>query len=623
MNHKKIKTMMFGILRQTALILILALFSFTLTAQDKIVFTWQVKNGSFEINATIGQPFTINWGDGTVETKICQSDWANFASHNYATTGNYTVTVTASNNQCRFLYLGMDYSNITSLNLSGCSALSSLSCSYNNLTQLNVSGTVSLEYFSCSNNKLTSLDVSDSPKLINFECNDNQLTSLDLSGKTKLLDFRTNNNQLTSLKISNCSSLEWFECSNNLLTELDVTDCKKLHILKCAENKLSKINVTQCTIMTHFDCSNNQLTELDVTKCTQLNSLIFSRNNIKEIDLSKCKELAVLLCSDNQFSKINFSQTKSITSIDISKNNFSSVDLTPFTFLEHYYCYNNHFSLSDLYTAHLLVNFYGNKWLGTQNLSPKYTFINTEIFSDQSQFGGINTNYTVEKEGAPAQESDYSVSNGKIKFYTLGTYTVTMTNDVIDSHENYPAKVLVDIHVIDENVTLSDLKSSVGELNPEFAPTTTEYTIRLDLEIDEIQFFATPKNEDAVVSGDLGILSLVEGINNFTITVTYNDFSLNYNLTVIRGTLIGLNDTKKNFDIKVYPNPTTGKLKINNEQLTINNIEVYDIYGKNLAPHTTYHAPHTSLDISDLPAGVYFVKIYTDGGVAVEKVVKQ
>jgi len=67
--------------------------------------------------------------------------------------------------------------------------------------------------------------------------------------------------------------------------------------------------------------------------------------------------------------------------------------------------------------------------------------------------------------------------------------------------------------------------------------------------------------------------------------------------------------TFNSMQIELYPNPTTGMLTINNEQLIINNVEVYDIYGRNLTPHTTYLSPHISLDISHLPAGVYFLSV--------------
>ena len=75
--------------------------------------------------------------------------------------------------------------------------------------------------------------------------------------------------------------------------------------------------------------------------------------------------------------------------------------------------------------------------------------------------------------------------------------------------------------------------------------------------------------------------------------------------------------------LSLYPNPTTGELTISNGQLTITHVEIFDVFGKNLIPHTSYPKPHTSINISHLAAGVYFVKITTEAGQVVKKVVKE
>jgi len=38
--------------------------------------------------------------------------------------------------------------------------------------------------------------------------------------------------------------------------------------------------------------------------------------------------------------------------------------------------------------------------------------------------------------------------------------------------------------------------------------------------------------------------------------------------------------------INVIPNPTTGELEIENGELKIKKVEIFDIYGRNLTPHT-------------------------------------
>ena len=84
--------------------------------------------------------------------------------------------------------------------------------------------------------------------------------------------------------------------------------------------------------------------------------------------------------------------------------------------------------------------------------------------------------------------------------------------------------------------------------------------------------------------------------------------------------------------INIIPNPTTGELWVDcrdawscvsNQKLTIENVEIFDIYGRNLTPLTSYLSPLTTLDISNLTSGLYFVKITTNTGEVVKKIVKQ
>jgi len=75
--------------------------------------------------------------------------------------------------------------------------------------------------------------------------------------------------------------------------------------------------------------------------------------------------------------------------------------------------------------------------------------------------------------------------------------------------------------------------------------------------------------------------------------------------------------------IKVYPNPTTGQLTIDNGQLTIENVEVFDVYGrKHESTKARKHEGEVLIDISHLSAGIYFVKIRTEAGIVTQKIIK-
>ena len=77
----------------------------------------------------------------------------------------------------------------------------------------------------------------------------------------------------------------------------------------------------------------------------------------------------------------------------------------------------------------------------------------------------------------------------------------------------------------------------------------------------------------------------------------------------------------------VYPNPTSGKLRIDNYDtstalgtgLGIDGIEICDFSGRMLKQISN---PGNEIDVSDLANGVYFIKIKTVEGVAIRKVVK-
>ena len=89
-------------------------------------------------------------------------------------------------------------------------------------------------------------------------------------------------------------------------------------------------------------------------------------------------------------------------------------------------------------------------------------------------------------------------------------------------------------------------------------------------------------------------------------------------------------------DILIYPNPTTGELTINNGQLTINNVAIFDVYGRKVLgkspsvipnavrnpEHYEQQADGVVINISNLSTGIYFLRIETEKGMMMRKVIK-
>ena len=78
----------------------------------------------------------------------------------------------------------------------------------------------------------------------------------------------------------------------------------------------------------------------------------------------------------------------------------------------------------------------------------------------------------------------------------------------------------------------------------------------------------------------------------------------------------------KDLSILVYPNPTTGELTMDNEQLTIRSMELYDVTGKKQFSILNCQLSIEKIDISNLAKGIYFLKITTEKGVVAKKVIK-
>lgn len=80
-----------------------------------------------------------------------------------------------------------------------------------------------LTYLNCVENQLTSLDVSECTALETLYCGSNLLTNLVVGKNTVLTDFECKSNQLTTLDVSGCPALETLNCAFNQLTTLDLS----------------------------------------------------------------------------------------------------------------------------------------------------------------------------------------------------------------------------------------------------------------------------------------------------------------------------------------------------------------------------------------------------------------
>ena len=83
-----------------------------------------------------------------------------------------------------------------------------------------------------------------------------------------------------------------------------------------------------------------------------------------------------------------------------------------------------------------------------------------------------------------------------------------------------------------------------------------------------------------------------------------------------------MNDNEKT-QIRIQPNPTHGKLAIDSNHLSMQDLIIYNVVGEELIRVSAINSQQTTLHVESLYAGIYFLKIITeDGGQQTKKFVK-
>ena len=85
---------------------------------------------------------------------------------------------------------------------------------------------------------------------------------------------------------------------------------------------------------------------------------------------------------------------------------------------------------------------------------------------------------------------------------------------------------------------------------------------------------------------------------------------------------VGITSYQLDMSLKVIPNPTTGKCTIRSEESFIDQVEVFDVFGKEL-DIIQVEDYQTDIDLSSRASGIYFVRVTTDQGIITKRVIKR
>ena len=240
------------------------------------------------------------------------------------------------------------HNHLTELDVSNNTALEVLVVSYTQLTELDVTGLTNLTYLAVNSNQLTELDVSNNTTLYRLDVGWNQLTELDVTGLTNLTHLDVRFNQLAELQVSGLTALTVLWASHNQLTELDLSGLITLETLDASYNQLTELDVSNNTALEWLSVSNNQLTELDVSNNTALTLLAVAYNQLTELDVSNNTALTSLGVGNNQLTELDVSNNAALTSLDVVNNQLTELDVSNNTALEWLYAHNNQLTKLDV-----------------------------------------------------------------------------------------------------------------------------------------------------------------------------------------------------------------------------------------------------------------------------------
>ena len=122
---------------------------------------------------------------------------------------------------------------------------------------------------------------------------------------------------------------------------------------------------------------------------------------------------------------------------------------------------------------------------------------------------------------------------------------------------------------------------------------------------------------------EASVLNVYDGLTHYVeIVAVYENGKRAVSLV---GKISDVVNVKEINDIQcnIYPNPVNDRLYIETQTLTQTlTVEIYDVYGRHQVTETPSHQGNLVIDLSNLKSGIYFVKINTEKGNIVKRIIK-
>lgn len=600
--------------------------------------------------------------------------------------GNHITSLDLSTNQ-NLKNLDYSYNIIPNLDVSSLTNLNYLGLEATQSTTLDVGNLVNLQTLYCDNNQLTTLDINNSPFLNDLRCNDNLLATLFLKNGKNEQNISLYNNPTLQYVCADNGQLESIQTMlNNLAMNATVSNSYCTFSPGGDHNTITGITIFDANndgcdvtdVVNPFIRLNINDTLVDGATVTNINGTYNFYTDAGNYTISPNTENPTwfnfsppsadfnFITNDNNISTQNFCINAVGTHQDVEIV-FSQIEQARPGFDAAYkIVFKNKGNQMQSGTVSLQFDDDRTDFISASpvvdvtapnTLSWNYT--NLMPFENRSIELTLNINPPTETVETPVNNGDFlnfvasvPVSGDELptdnqfpyRQLVVGSYdpnqiaclegnTVSPTEigeylHYMVNFENlgtfYAENVVVRLDIDDTKFDMNSLQllNSSNPSSTRIVGHTVEFILQ---DINLAAAAGTPP-----VGGHGDVLFKIKTKDNLEANDTvlqragiYFDYNFPVETNNAETTFAELSNPISEFDnsVKVYPNPTNSFINISSE-FGIESIQLYDIQGRILETHFET-STFTKIDISGKSNGIYFLKIKTDKGSKVEKIVKE
>ncbi len=415
-------------------------------------------------------------------------------------------------------------------------------------------------------------------------------------------DFQVNG-QVALIDIENITELNLY--GKEIFDLTGIEDFKKLEFLDCSLNNFESLNLTQNIELRKLLCDDNSIYELDLSNNAKMVYVSiqpdpFSYTGVSQLNLNGAIDLETLYCNYNNGINLDVTNNPNLKYLHAHRTDLSNIDLSNNPKLIHLDLSGTSITKIDL-NKNIDLEYIdisgGHEIHPEQFENGKLTSLDidnnlklTKVICNNNKLESLDVSNNIKLERLTCNNNliksiDFS-NNGNLEFLTCGInplIELDLSNNMILKTLNCPKSLLESLNV--KNGTNAKL----------------------------IGFDVTGNNSLTCIQVDNAI-DANNGVEPYD--TWHKDNIATYSEDC---SALGVHDEILSSGLNLFPNPVTNLLSIDSK-LPLEKVEIFNILGQK---EMEIDSGFKSIRLSELTSGFYIIKIYSDKGTTVRKLIKQ